>query len=186
MAHRRSFRGTRTPRRKKSWVQATSFLSGGAKLQPLIVVPQLVPAFADEFTKIVDFFTAGSVGEGKVPSESTVLRIRGQLTLAKSNSINTAVTAFGIAVIDNLDLAINTDSLPGPLSAPNWDGWMFIRGPSDQASVDVESTRYDVKAMRKIEGGANLAFVTEYYTVGTTVSDDPPVLYTARVLLALP
>jgi len=182
---RSSFRGGQ--RRKKTWIQALVVSDVGGQLLPGIEVPDITPG-ADSFARIVDTFVPGSADDNGLPTESTVLRIRGQVSIAKSTLQGAGAgsqVAFGICVLDLPNVPGDTDDLPGPMSAPEWDGWMFVRGPSLFDSVDVESTKFDVKAMRKVEGGQRLAFVTEVYQEGLNASQNP-IFYSARVLLALP
>jgi len=189
MAHpRRSFgpRG-RTPRRKKTWVQAVVEAGVGLQLTPLILTGALIPG-VDSFAREVAVFQAGSSSDNFIPTESTVLRIRGQVEINKSTVSGADIDqeiGFGIATMDLPTLPFFTDDLPGSLSAPEWDGWMFVRGPSLQASVDIVGTMFDVKAMRKIEGGKRLVFVTEVYS-RLGVQENTPSTFSARGLLALP
>ncbi len=188
MAHRRgSFRGrAATPRRKKTWVQALLPAGVGVLEQPWIQVPDITPT-AEGFFRVVDLFPPGAANENKIPTESTVLRIRGQVTVPKSAAAALfTAQAWGVCVLDLPTDPLTSDDIPGPLSAPEWDGWMFIRGPSDQVAVDVQGTMYDVKAMRKVEGGKRLAFVSELYADAVSGTPQQMPTYSARVLLALP
>jgi len=192
MAHRRNFRSSFRggQRRKKTWVQALQPADGpGGSLQltPFLQQIQLTPVAADTYLRVADVFTPGSPSENGIPTESTVLRIRGQVEVAKSTLAggDDQLFAFGICVIDLPSFPTSTDDLPGPMSAPEWDGWMFIRGPSLFGPLDVNATAYDVKAMRKIEGGQRLAFIQEAYSQdGTAIMSGTN--FSARVLLALP
>jgi len=182
---RSSFRGGQ--RRKKTWIQALTLSGPGGQLIPMIITPALTVPGVDSFARIVDTFQPASPDSNGLPTESTVLRIRGQVSVGKSQGGGGTdkQVGFGICVMDLPSIPADSDDLPGPLSAPEWDGWMFVRGPSEFSAVTVNDSIYDVKAMRKVEGGQRLAFVTEVYSEdGTDVS--PTSTYTARVLLALP
>jgi len=185
MAHTRKFRSSFRggQRRKKTWVQAMATIGSGSTLQPLIVVPTVGPPAVDAFARIVDIFIPGSPDNNQIPTESTVLRIRGQLNVEKSTAAGLTI-GFGICVMDLPQVPADSDDLPGPLSSPEWDGWMFMRGPSEFAPLDVNATQYDVKAMRKVEGGQRLAFVSEVYSDDGVGAGN--ITYSARVLLALP
>jgi len=189
MAHRRTGFGPRgrTPRRKKTWVQALIPAGSGLQLTPLIITPAIIPA-ADSFARVVAIFQVGDANDNDIPTESTVLRIRGHVEINKSTFSGADIDqeiGFGICVMDLPTVPFFTDDLPGPLSAPEWDGWMFVRGPSLQASVDIAGTVLDVKAMRKIEGGKRLAIVTEVYS-RLGVQESIPSVFSVRALLALP
>jgi len=189
MAHRRRFRSSfrnGSQRRKKTWVQALELSGPGGTLVPLIQPPAITPA-VDGYARVVDIFLPGSPSENAIPTESTVLRIRGFVEVGKSVLATgmDQIQAFGICVLDLPNDPGDTDDLPGPMSAPEWDGWMFLRGPTTQSPVDIMGTPYDVKAMRKLDGGQRLCFVSESYSEDGTL-DFPVIWYTARVLLALP
>jgi len=179
-----SFRGGQ--RRKKTWIQALVASQIGGVGVPGIDVPNFGTP-VDGFARVVDtMIPGGSTDENQLPAESTVLRVRGQVSIEKSVvGANETQIAFGICVLDLPNVPADTDDLPGPMSAPEWDGWMFVRGPSVLSAVTITDSVFDVKAMRKVEGGQRLAFVTEAYTFdGASVAN--PVYYSARILLALP
>jgi len=94
--------------------------------------------------------------------ESTILRIRGSLTVPKSDysSLSTAVFvhAFGIGIVS--DAAAEALAVPNPATATgyDWDGWLFVR-QSNQSTVESQATIVDVKAMRKWRSGDSIVFV---------------------------
>jgi len=97
--------------------------------------------------------------------ESTILRIRGSLTVPKSifgtaGGGATTIFKFGIGLVSDT-AALITDGIPNPATATgvDWDGWMFLRGSSDQAPVDIQGTMVDVKAMRKWKSGDSIVLV---------------------------
>jgi len=94
--------------------------------------------------------------------ESTILRIRGALTVPKStyttSPTGTIIFAFGIGIVS--DEAASALAVPNPATASgvDWDGWLFLR-QSNQSTVEAQATIVDVKAMRKWQSGQSIIFV---------------------------
>jgi len=108
-------------------------------------------------------------------TESTILRIRGSLTVPKSVYDPTANTtkclAFGIGVVS--DTSAEALAVPNPATATgyDWDGWLFIR-QSNLATVESQATVVDVKAMRKWKSGDSIVFVCGSATGGSAANAD--------------
>jgi len=162
MAHRRSFssrgRTSETQRRKKAWLDLGGHAAAGDDLAAMRLVPPTLVAPGDSTQALVFPSQAGLI-------ESTILRIRGSLTVPKSTFGTsgggaTTIFSFGIGIVSD-QAALVTDGVPNPATATgnDWDGWMFIRGGSDQAAVDVTGTIVDVKAMRKWKSGDSIVFI---------------------------
>jgi len=167
----RSFRSrgiSETQRRKKAWIDMNLLavigddISAGALDPPDLVAP------------------GSSVSLLQFPSqagfqESTLLRIRGSLTVPKSTysgvgSPTTVCFAFGIGIVS--DDAAAALAVPNPATATgyDWDGWLFLR-QSNQSTVEAQATIVDVKAMRKWRSGDSIVFVAGLSTnipAGTT------------------
>jgi len=124
-------------------------LSGGSLIPPDLVAP-------GESVSILQFPSqAGFI-------ESTILRIRGTLTVPKSNYAQVSgfsdVSAFGIGIVSNQ--AGEALAVPNPATETgyDWDGWMFLR-QNTTVPVDPAGEVVDVKAMRKWQSGDSIVFV---------------------------
>jgi len=159
MARSRSaFRGrgiSETQRRKKQWVDMNALPSlgediSGSELTP----PSLVAAGAS--VRVLQFPAQGGF------SESTILRIRGVLSVPKSNwndmPADSDGFAFGIGIVS--DQSAEALAVPNPATATgyDWDGWLFIR-TNHTIPVDPAGEIVDVKAMRKWQSGNSIVFV---------------------------
>jgi len=93
-------------------------------------------------------------------TESTILRIRGSLSVPKGkwDSATIEAFAFGIGIVS--DQSAEALAVPNPATATgyDWDGWLFLR-QSNQATVEAQATIVDVKAMRKWKSGDSIVFV---------------------------
>jgi len=94
-------------------------------------------------------------------NESTLLRIRGNLTVPKSSytqSSSIIVFAFGIGIVS--DAAAEALAVPNPATASgyDWDGWLFLRQGNSEA-LEPNAEIVDVKAMRKWKSGDSIVFV---------------------------
>jgi len=168
MAHRRSFRGrgiSDSQRRKKSWIQISTparFAGAGtttaetSNLQfslPLDAAPSLT-----DFRQTAGFFSdLTTLG---LPAESTILRIRGSVLFGKNDAISNDVTmlAMGIGVLESTAAAAGVVPNPATPDGGSWDGWMWHRSQQSTA-LDVEGTVFDVKSMRKVQGGYSMILV---------------------------
>lgn len=142
---RKRFRGgmSESQRRKKTWVSVKSALAGtvvAGDLGFLTALAITVPATAARFGAFSSVaFGLVDTGEDQLgdevstlPEESTILRIRGSLDFPASPPIESTIDgtvahqhAFGIGVTDVRSLV--NGAFPGPISDPDWDGWMFMR-----------------------------------------------------------
>ncbi len=181
MAHRRgSFRRSvsQTQRRKKSWSQLV-VVTGQSTARP-----GFVSSFGLEVTSPNSngdgardgFIAMGGDGSNVdpftsvIPSESTILRIRGSLVFPK-NSVVADVTGvnfdigFGVtSITDNV-----SSSYPAPITDADWDGWMYKRQAA-AAPLDANAAVLDVKAMRKIQDGEVFFIMAEGVTAGAVGS----------------
>jgi len=164
MARRGSFRGrgiSQSQRRKKTWVQIVELVSDTAKpgFTSAFAVDVIGGVLVGESSKAVVILASGDGTGGAplvsvLPDESTILRARGSLVFPKNTASPGQLikeefsVGFGVTGLTDTD----SNSYPGPLSDPSWDGWMFLR-QSAVAPVDSIGTAVDVKAMRKIKSG---------------------------------
>jgi len=170
-----------TQRRKKAWIDmnvAQAFgedQSGGALVPPLQAVGEPTVAIL-QFPSQAGFF------------ESTILRIRGTLSVPKSLYGTTAsdsqISAFGIGIVS--DAAAAALAVPNPATATgyDWDGWLFLRQAST-VSVDPASEVVDVKAMRKWKSGDSIVFVAGFSDLGGP-TQPLPFTFSLRGLFLLP
>lgn len=187
MAHRRgSFRGrsgiSDTQRRKKAWIDMNvapgnqDDISGGALAAPALVAP------------------GDSVSVLQFPSqpgflESTILRIRGNVSVPKSTygeiTALTSVFAFGIGVVS--DEAATALAVPNPATATgyDWDGWLFLR-QGNSTALEPNAEIVDVKAMRKWKSGDSIVFVAGLATNAVVGEGAMPVAFSLRGLFLLP
>jgi len=196
MAHRRSFRGgiSQSQRRKKTWIPFKApYTSDGTLFGDIgLIINFQAPAVAAQVSPIgqaIGFFS----DLGEVPEESTILRIRGSLELPK-NDVSTAageVHAIGIGVMERT--AAELGAVPNPASPEGaaWDGWMFYRSTM-LPPVEAESSLFDVKSMRKVQGGYAAIVVAGSYATnevaggsGTTIPAIDAKLV-GRLLILLP
>ena len=195
------FRGrgiSQAQRRKKTWLQVSALVGAGqssglgGSLQFEVTTPtQIGSANRDGFIAMSGDGTGDSSFEGSIPSESTILRIRGSLAFPA----NLPRTIGNLEVGDNqFNFGIGVSSIsdnqatsyPAPISDSDWDGWMFLR-QSAVADITYPGSVVDVKAMRKINDGEALFIMAEGLTgssAGTSV--DAEWLFDLRVLLLLP
>jgi len=184
MAHRGNFRGrgiSESQRRKKTWAGLT-FLNqsiNGLQLQ----IPDLSGTPPSDSMAIAQFSASTAAGL----TESTILRIRGSVLIPKSSPVGTSsslVVAFGIAIVT--DEAAVQVAIPNPatVEGADWDGWMFYRAVVS-AVLDADATMFDVKAMRKLQGGMSLVLVAGAASDGSVVTVGN-VDVIARVLFLLP
>jgi len=153
----RSFRSrgtSETQRRKKVWIGMNALPALGADVSGgTMVPPDLLAAGAS--LQVLQF--PSQVGF----TESTVLRIRGILSVPKSeygSGSGGNTFAFGIGVVS--DAAAEALAVPNPATETgyDWDGWLFLRQQST-AAVDPAGEIVDVKAMRKWRSGDSIVFV---------------------------
>jgi len=120
--------------------------------------------------------------------ESTILRIRGTLSVPKSFYSTSAggneVFAFGIGLISDQAAEVVT-AIPNPATATgyDWDGWLFLR-QAGSAPVDPAGEIVDIKAMRKWRGGDSIVFVAGLATGASEVGQ--PFTMSLRGLFLLP
>jgi len=123
--------------------------------------------------------------------ESTILRIRGSLSVPKSTNATIAglstMFAFGIAVMSE-QAAQTLEAIPNPATATgyDWDGWMFLRGPNAQIPVDINGTIVDVKAQRIWKGGDAIVFVAGVASDNPTPDASSAFQFSLRGLFLLP
>jgi len=144
-----------TQRRKKAWIDmnvAPVFgenISGGGIRPPDLVAP------GDSLTLLQFPSQPGLL-------ESTILRIRGILSVPKSSygraAGGTTSFCFGIGIVS--DSAADALAVPNPATATgyDWDGWLFLR-QNVTVPVDPAGEIVDVKAMRKWKSGDSIVFV---------------------------
>jgi len=186
MAHRRgSFRRggsgiSESQRRKKTWTGlalAASVVNGFE-----IRVPTITPG--NSILSLVFFSAADSLGL----TESTLMRIRGSVSVPKSSlSVSEGFTVgFGIAMVT--DEAAVAGSVPNPATpeGADWDGWLFFRS-NTIGPADANATIMDAKAMRKFQGGTSLVFVGgNASNAGGLSAPEAVIEFVGRALFLLP
>jgi len=197
MAHRRSFgrgRGiSSSQRRKKTWLPFTAPCTIDGILfgdDSLVVSFQAVsgPLLSSPQEQTVGFFSLVD----EFPEESTILRIRGSLELPK-NSVagNECIThAVGIGVMERTAAELGAVPNPASPAGASWDGWMFYRSTM-LPPVEAESSLFDVKSMRKVQGGYAVIVVAGSYAATDVIADpvNAPAIdakLVARALILLP
>jgi len=145
-----------TQRRKKAWIDMNVQSALGNDISSGTLVPPDLVAPGDSLTLLQFPSQSGFI-------ESTILRIRGALTVPKSDyglglALNNETFAFGIGIVS--DAAAEALAVPNPATATgyDWDGWLFLR-QSNQSTVEAQATIVDVKAMRKWQSGDSIVFV---------------------------
>ncbi len=210
MAHRFRGRGrgiSQSQRRKKLWstfsaepatnqgVPGTSGLLATTIQLGVAAVTAAGPGIAAQASVGVVF----SLGQAPatIGPESTLLRLRGSLTLDKNavdpgNTIDDVIqtNAFGIGVMESGAALLGAFPNPATPEGADWDGWMFYRS-INTSILDAEGSVIDVKSMRKIQSGYSLIFVFGTQAVPFDTDDTataPAVLsiLTARGLFLLP
>jgi len=171
-----------TQRRKKAWIDMNvgpalgEDISGGNLSAPTLVAP------------------GDSVAVLAFPSqpgftESTLLRIRGNLTVPKStysgSAGNMIVHAFGIGIVS--DQSAEALAVPNPATASgyDWDGWMFLRQGNSEA-LEPNAEIVDVKAMRKWKSGDSIVFVVGLATSQAAGASGTSSKFSLRGLFLLP
>jgi len=157
----RSSRVARVPdslRRKKTWTGLGVDSSGVLATLPNQVTLQ-VPALVAGNTSALALAFVSSAGGFE---ESTLIRIRGQLTVPKSTVGSAAdagaVFAFGCGFVSFEAASVGAVPNPALAEGASWDGWMFYRSGFADV-VDPQGGTFDVKAMRKFDGGQVFCFV---------------------------
>jgi len=119
--------------------------------------------------------------------ESTLLRIRGVLSVPKSSYGSSAagIVAFGIGIVS--DKAATAEAVPNPATATgyDWDGWMFLRQNITQV-LDPAGEIVDVKSMRKWQSGDSIVFVAGASTDAAAGFASQAVSFSLRGLFLLP
>jgi len=150
-----------TQRRKKLWQDMNPSFAVGADLSGGTMSPTDLVG-PGESVDVLQFFSQPGF------LESTILRIRGSLSVPKStyvtNQNNNEIRAFGIGIVS--DEAAEALAVPNPATASglSWDGWLFVR-QSSTVSLDPASEIVDVKAMRKWKSGDSIVFVAGFATL---------------------
>jgi len=145
-----------TQRRKKAWIDMNVLAGVGTDMSGGFLAPPDTVIAGDSLSLLQFPSQSGFL-------ESTVLRIRGNLAVPKSDYGNLAagaatIFAFGIGIVS--DDAASALAVPNPATATgyDWDGWLFLRQHSTVA-VDPAGEVVDVKAMRKWKSGDSIVFV---------------------------
>jgi len=122
-------------------------------------------------------------------AESTILRIRGSMSLDKSVAGSAGLTeavAFGIGIISEQASEVLT-AIPNPATATgyDWDGWLFLR-QNFSTSLEPNAEVVDVKAMRKWRSGDSIVFVVGSSTDNVAGMASAFVQFSLRGLFLLP
>jgi len=171
-----------TQRRKKAWIDMNlgpvqpGFDISGSKL----VIPSVSSATGS--VGVLQFFSQPGF------LESTLLRIRGNLTVPKSlyeNGTTLEVFCFGIGVVS--DDAASALAVPNPATATgyDWDGWLFLRQGNSEA-LEPNAEIVDVKAMRKWKSGDSIVFVAGGATANAAGYASTDIKFSLRGLFLLP
>ena len=162
MAHRRrSFSGTRTPRKVSAWDIGFDF-NTNITASALTLPAGLAFAIDNEATW------------GRMHGE-----VQAQLTTTVAGVNQGFKIAMGIGVVPTSAFAAGAASCPDPLLDIGWEGWMYhrmfnIRAVTSTLSdgVNANSASFreviDVKAMRKMSIDETLIFMISSTLVGTS------------------
>ena len=161
MAHRRgsfcrqSVGISQVQRRKKSWLSFGEI--GELPLGLNVSAPALAQGPSADLT-IFSATSATAAANGLL--EGTLMRIRGSVSVAKSNLLTTfkETVAFGIGFVTDEAAAAGAVPNPATSDGADWDGWMFYRA-NVAAPADANATVMDAKSMRKWQSGMSLVFV---------------------------
>ena len=170
---------TSGPRRQTSWGAGT----GGTTIGSLSATGKAV------------------VGAGlalAVEDHATLVRTRGHLALqlaAATAAGDGFIGAFGVGIVTDEAFAAGIAAIPGPLTAPDWEGWFVhqlfalrsinIMAASNNAIQDASSILHyeiDSKAMRKFSQGQTMVAVVDVVELGTAAME---VTWDSRALFKL-
>ena len=110
----------------------------------------------------------------------TIVRTRGVFNVVSDQQavgIENYGASFGMCVVSDQALAIGVTAVPTPETDKDSDLWFVFEsqtgviksGGTNVESVELRSTEFDSKAMRKIEEGQDLAFVIETMSISSGV-----------------
>jgi len=185
MANRgRTFRGrgiSETQRRKKAWVDMNTLLVQGADVSGGTLTPPDLLAVGESLT-LIQFPSQPGF------AESTLLRVRGNLSVPKSDYSAGAgglTFAFGIGVVS--DVSAEALAVPNPATASgyDWDGWLFLRQAST-TPLEPTAEIVDVKSMRKWKSGDSIVFVAGMTTLNNGGAVGQAFSFSLRGLFLLP
>jgi len=143
---------TETQRRKKSWIDMNVGPAQGEDVSAGGLTPSALVAPGGEIS-ILQFPSQPGF------MESTLLRIRGVLSVPKSTYTSapdgTEVFAFGIGVVSDVSAAASAVPNPATAIGYDWDGWLFLpaklhgcsrpdrRNRRREGHAEVEVRRFD-------------------------------------------
>jgi len=171
-----------TQRRKKAWIDMNALPAVGDDISGSALQPPDQTIIGEPTLSLLQFPSqAGFL-------ESTILRIRGTLSVPKSTyavSATTTVSAFGIGIVS--DDAAEALAVPNPATATgyDWDGWLFLRQHST-ISLDPAFEIVDVKSMRKWKSGDSIVFVAGFASNAGAVQMADLFIFSLRGLFLLP
>jgi len=124
--------------------------------------------------------------------ESTILRIRGNITVPKSDYGSgaalgvTTIRAFGIGIVSEQAASV-IGAVPNPATTTgyDWDGWMFVRQGASTA-LEPNAEIVDIKAMRKWKSGDAIVFVAGLATDLPAGTGGADFFFSLRGLFLLP
>jgi len=178
----RTFRGrgiSETQRRKKAWIDMNSAPFFGNDISGSSLTPPDTVGNNENTVAILQFPSQPGF------NESTILRIRGNLSVPKSTYAGSGGIAFGFGIGIVSDVSAEALAVPNPATAVgyDWDGWLFLR-QNTTVAVDPTGEIVDVKAMRKWKSGDSIVFVAGLAAESATVSQAFP--FSLRGLFLLP
>jgi len=171
-----------TQRRKKAWIDMNvGPIAPGADISGSALTPPDLVAPGDSVSLLQFPSQSGFL-------ESTILRIRGNLTVPKSvyfDGDSLTVSAFGIGIVS--DDAASALAVPNPATATgyDWDGWLFLRQGNSEA-LEPNAEIVDVKAMRKWKSGDSIVFVAGLATATPAGATGSKFAFSLRGLFLLP
>ncbi len=161
MAHPRSRFRTAGPRRQTTWVGPAD---------------QSYQAVASTNKVLIATFDPAANGLTK----PTLIRTRGEVAYFNTTegADSEIVGAYGVGVVSDQAVAAGIASIPGPWSAPEWDGWHVWRSfhyvfqflDSTGTRQSVLRQEVDSKSMRKITDNETLVLVAESETGAFDIS----------------
>jgi len=166
-------------RRKKTW---SGFAEVGSLVNGFELPGATTGGAAGSALSLLQFSAANSI-----LSESTLMRIRGSVSIPKSTPDQAGanfIAAFGIAMVT--DEAATAGAVPNPadVNGASWDGWLFYRS-TVLDTVETQAGVFDAKAMRKFNGGMSLVFVNGVATDSPAGVASSSVLVVCRGLFLL-
>ncbi len=119
-------------------------------------------------TKVIDQVLDPGLLENVAVQESTVVRVRGILTIIsdQASGVEEQIGALGFMIVSDEAVAAGAASVPGPAAQASNDDWFVWlpfgqQGLTTTASNQSKSYAIDSKAMRKFHAGTQIVVMME-------------------------